>query len=232
MIGAIAALPAARCAARRGSARRSIGGSTVPSPRSASRARGRVGRVGELDVHGRLPHARLQRLRRALGDEVAARDDPDAVGELLGLLEVLRGEEHGRAVVVQRSHLAPQRGAARGIEAGRRLVEEEHVAGGGRAPARGRAAAACRPSSRRPGGRPPRSARRARAAAPRARAPRRARRPCSAPCMRSSSRPVISGSMAASWSATPIARRTASPSRDHVVPGHARAARRSAAAAS
>ena len=32
-------------------------------------------------------------------------------------------------------------------------------------------------------------------------------------CIRSSSRPVISGSIAASWSATPIARRTASPSR-------------------
>ena len=91
-------------------------------------ARGaRAARVGELDVHGRLPHARRQRRRRSLGDELAARDDADAVGELLGLLEVLGGEEHGRAVVVQRAHLAPQRRAAARVEAGGRLVEEQHV---------------------------------------------------------------------------------------------------------
>ena len=84
-------------------------------------------RVGQLDVQRRLADARLQRVRRPLGDEPAGGDDADAVGELLGLLEVLRGEEDGRAVVVERAHLAPQRAAARRVQAGRRLVEEQHA---------------------------------------------------------------------------------------------------------
>jgi hypothetical protein len=46
-------------------------------------------------VQRRLAHARLEVLGRALGDEPAARDDPHPVGELLGLLEVLGGQEDG-----------------------------------------------------------------------------------------------------------------------------------------
>ena len=68
---------------------------------------------------------RLQRLRRPLGDDPAAVDDPDVVGELVGLLQVLGGEEDGRALVVQRPHLLPDRLAADRVEAGGRLVEEE-----------------------------------------------------------------------------------------------------------
>ena len=62
---------------------------------------------------------------RALGDDPAAVDDPDVVGELVGLLQVLGGEEDGRALVVQRAHLLPDRLAADRVEAGGRLVEEE-----------------------------------------------------------------------------------------------------------
>ena len=67
-----------------------------------------------------------------------------------------------------RATSCPQVGAALRVEAGRRLVEEQDRAGGGRARARGRAGASCRPSSRRPCGRPRRSGRRARAARRRA----------------------------------------------------------------
>jgi hypothetical protein len=70
---------------------------------------------------------RLERGRRALGDDPAVGDDPDAVGELVGLLEVLGGEENGRAVAVERLDLAPDRLPAHRIEAGRRLVEEQHA---------------------------------------------------------------------------------------------------------
>ena len=50
---------------------------------------------------------------------------PTLVGELVGLLQVLGGEEDGGAVVVQRPHLLPDRLAADRVEAGGRLVEEE-----------------------------------------------------------------------------------------------------------
>ena len=70
---------------------------------------------------------RLERLRRPFGDDPAAVDDPDVVGELVGLLQVLGGEEDGGAVVVQRPHLLPDRLAADRVEPGGRLVEEEHA---------------------------------------------------------------------------------------------------------
>ncbi len=68
----------------------------------------------------------LQRLGSALGDDPAAVDDPDVVGQLVGLLQVLGGEEDGGAVVVQRPHLLPDRFPADRVEPGGRLVEEEH----------------------------------------------------------------------------------------------------------
>ena len=84
-----------------------------------------------------LPTSRLERLGRALGDDPPAVDDPDAVGELVGLLEVLGGEEDGRALVALRARTSSQSAAAADrVEAGGRLVEEED------ARARGRAASA------------------------------------------------------------------------------------------
>ena len=56
--------------------------------------------------------------------------------------------------------------------------------------------------------------------------------PCSAAWRRRCSRPVRTGSSAASWSAAPIVRRTCGPCADDVEPADARACRRSAAAAS
>ncbi len=117
----------------------------------------------------------LQLPRRALGDDRAAVDDPDAVGEHVGLLEVLRGEEDRDPVLLgQAPDLLPQRGAALRVEAGGRLVEEEqarlvHEREREVEPALHPARVASGPCARRP-----RSARRARAA--RGRAPRG--RPC------------------------------------------------------
>ena len=57
---------------------------------------------------------------------LAVVDDPDAVGEDVGLLEVLGREEHRDAVLAgEARHLVPERRAALRVEAGRRLVEEE-----------------------------------------------------------------------------------------------------------
>ena len=68
----------------------------------------------------------LERGRRALRDDVAAVDDADAVGEDVGLLEVLGGEEDGDAVLVREpADLLPERGAALRVEACRGLVEEQ-----------------------------------------------------------------------------------------------------------
>ena len=87
-----------------------------------------VGRVGRDRLDRRPPHLGLQRGRRALGHDAAVVDDPDAVGEDVGLLQVLRGQEDGHAVLArQPADLAPERGAALDVEAGRRLVEEEDL---------------------------------------------------------------------------------------------------------
>ena len=79
----------------------------------------------EPDLEVRAADLGLERGRRALGDDLAVVDDPDPVGELVGLLEVLGGEEDGRALVVERFDLLPDRLAADRVEAGGRLVEEE-----------------------------------------------------------------------------------------------------------
>ena len=89
-------------------------------PRRSSPARSAGGCAG-----GRS--SALSDVRGALGDDPAAVDDPDVVGELVGLLQVLGGEEDGRPVVVEGPHLLPDRFAADRVEAGGRLVEEEHA---------------------------------------------------------------------------------------------------------
>src|SRR5262245_34250534 len=57
----------------------------------------------------------------ALGDQLAVVDDADPVGQLVGLLEVLGGEEDGHVeVLVEAAYLLPHPGPAHGVEAGRR----------------------------------------------------------------------------------------------------------------
>jgi hypothetical protein len=65
--------------------------------------------------------------RRADGEDATVLHDPDAIAEGLGLVEVVRGEQDRLAEVGERAHGAPGGAARLGIEAGRRLVEEDEL---------------------------------------------------------------------------------------------------------
>ena len=54
-------------------------------------------------------------------------DDRDAVAELLGLVEVVGGQQHGLAEAAQLAHRVPRLPPRRGVEARRRLVEEDQL---------------------------------------------------------------------------------------------------------
>ena len=63
--------------------------------------------------------------RRSFGDDRAVVDDQDAVGERVGLIHVVRGEEHRRSqLVAELADMGPEVGPALRIEPGRGLVEE------------------------------------------------------------------------------------------------------------
>ena len=104
--------------------------STWISPTSDAHelGRGRRPRRRRLTVTTRLaaPGLVLELERGALGDDPAVVDDDDVVGELVGLVEVLGGEEQGGAVAHEVAQHVPQLDAAARVEAGGRLVEEEH----------------------------------------------------------------------------------------------------------
>ena len=63
------------------------------------------------------------------GDGAAAVDDGDPVGELVGLLEVLRGQQHRRPARDQVADRGPDLVPAARVEPGGRLVEEQHLRG-------------------------------------------------------------------------------------------------------
>ena len=93
--------------------------------RALRRALGR-GRVGEPDLHDRRAQPGLQLGSGALGNHMSVIDDHDVVGEAVGLLEVLRGEEHGRPFGDELLDDPPEVGATLRVEARGRLVEEQH----------------------------------------------------------------------------------------------------------
>ena len=79
--------------------------------------------VGEPQLQRRVADRGLELVRRALGDLAAAVDDRDPVGELVGLVEVLRGEQDGAAVGDERRGSCPTSGrgcAGRGRWSARR----------------------------------------------------------------------------------------------------------------
>ena len=87
----------------------------------------RCAAVIRVDVHGDHVGANrgLEVRGRALRDDAPGIDDRDLVGEAVGLLQVLRGEEERHAVLaVELLDVAPQRVAADRVEPARRLVEE------------------------------------------------------------------------------------------------------------
>jgi hypothetical protein len=68
-----------------------------------------------------------QLARRALREDPAVLDDRHAIGQRLGLVEVVRGEQDGLAEIAQRAHDLPGGAPRRRVEARRRLVEEDQL---------------------------------------------------------------------------------------------------------
>ncbi len=81
--------------------------------------------VAELDLQPLAADLPLELVRCALGDHDAVVDDRDPFGEPVCLVQVLRGQEHRRALVDESLDGLPERHPARQVEAGGRLVEEE-----------------------------------------------------------------------------------------------------------
>ena len=71
--------------------------------------------------------AARERLWRPLGDDLPGGDHGDPVGESLGLLHVVRGEQHGLAEVPEAGDHLPGAASGGGVEAGRWLVEEDQL---------------------------------------------------------------------------------------------------------
>src|SRR2546423_15698201 len=78
--------------------------------------------------------ARLDRLRRPLGHETAAVDDDDAVGERVGLRELVRRQQHGAAAADEAADLLPQPAARLDGGSRGRLLEGGRLRGGGDGP--------------------------------------------------------------------------------------------------
>ena len=70
----------------------------------------------------------LELFRGALGDDAPLVHDRHLVGETVGLLQVVGGEQDGEALVPgQVSYLPPHVCAGFRVEPGGRLVQEEHL---------------------------------------------------------------------------------------------------------
>ena len=84
-------------------------------------------RLGEVQRHLLLAEL-LHELVLALDqDQLALVDHAHAIGHLLGLLDVVRGQDDGHALVAELAHQRPHVAAELDVDAGRRLVEEQDV---------------------------------------------------------------------------------------------------------
>jgi hypothetical protein len=83
--------------------------------------------VEQFDLEDLAANAVLELVARSLGDHAAVVDHGDLVRELIGLLEVLRRQQNRRAFAAQVADDRPDLVATSRIEAGGRLVEEEHA---------------------------------------------------------------------------------------------------------
>ena len=99
--------------------------------RDGAQALGRrreLGRVGDLEVDQVAGHLRLEVVGGVAGDDLAVVDDDDAVAQMVGLVEVVRGEEDGGAApVAQVGDVGPQVRAGLRVQPGGRLVEEHQA---------------------------------------------------------------------------------------------------------
>ncbi len=83
--------------------------------------------VGHPDFDHRPADLVFQLVPSSLGDHVAPVDDGDAVGELVGFIEVLGGQQHGRSGVDEVPDQTPKVDAALRVNPGGGLVEEEDL---------------------------------------------------------------------------------------------------------
>src|SRR5438876_7146325 len=101
-----------------------------PRPGAQARDGARVFGLGprEVDLDDVRAHVGGDQLRRrTLGDDAAVVHDDGAVAELRGLLHVVRGEEDGRALALERADALPDQPPRLRIEAGGRLAEDEEA---------------------------------------------------------------------------------------------------------
>ena len=82
--------------------------------------------ISKLITLGRVA-APAEVVGRAPGDDPAGGDHRDPVGELLGLVHVVGGQQDGLAEVAEALDHLPGGAAGGGVEAGGRLVEEEQL---------------------------------------------------------------------------------------------------------
>jgi hypothetical protein len=90
---------------------------------------GALPRVEQPHLQRGLAHRRLELPRRPLGDHAPVVDDRDPARELVGLVEVLRAEQHRGALGDERAHDVPHLVARARVQPGRRLVEEHQLGG-------------------------------------------------------------------------------------------------------
>ena len=86
-----------------------------------------LGRVQQPDPDAGAAHGVLQLAAGARGDHPAVVDDRDPVGQPVGLVEVLRGEQDRCPVRHDAADDLPQCAAAARVQAGGRLVQEQQV---------------------------------------------------------------------------------------------------------
>lgn len=90
-----------------------------------SRCRAELIDVGEFQPQVTARDEPLELARRALGDQLAVVEHGDPVGELIGLLHVLRRKEDRDAVGHEVTDDLPELAAAARVKAGCRLVKED-----------------------------------------------------------------------------------------------------------
>ena len=113
-----------------GTVSRRVCSSSVTSPlrsraRRTSVARGTVVAVVDDDLDPLAADLRLELVGGAAGDDLAVVDDGDRVGQLVGLLEVLRRQQERRALADEAADDVPHPEPAARVEARRRLVQEQ-----------------------------------------------------------------------------------------------------------
>ena len=97
----------------------------VREPREDALGRLQVGAVRRLRLQDVAPDPRLELLGSPRGDDPAVVDDDDLVGKPVGLVQVLRRQQHRRASGHEGADHLPQLEPASRIQAGGRFVQVE-----------------------------------------------------------------------------------------------------------